>query len=285
VTWKAYRVVFKLKPPMHIGCGKVGNVQCTRPYVTGRVFWGALTMRLTRDKCARENKPATQSKDYQDMGKEVTELLGFSYFYPAISQNGQISYPWEKESQFRHRFLSSYTSTALVYPQQAADEGLLHEVEFLSPRPLDEGKQVYLIGYVFEKDSPTLLEWRDACTRLQMGGERGYGWGMVELISESVENQDLFGGQATFNGGGDQPVIQAKTLLAHTLSTGLSATGKIEPMVGREWRSHNSTNRFAGQHVENYCDPCWIPGSTINQSQDFVIQNFGIWKRMNNKAL
>ena len=49
MTWTAYRVVFKLRSPMHIGCGKVGNVQRTRPYVIGRNFWGALTMRLTRD--------------------------------------------------------------------------------------------------------------------------------------------------------------------------------------------------------------------------------------------
>jgi hypothetical protein len=277
VTWKAYRVVFKLKSPMHIGCGKVGNVQRTRPYVTGRVFWGALTMRLTRDKCAKEHKPATQSEDYQSIGDKVNQLLGFSYFYPAISQIDQISYHWDKENQFRHRFLSSYTSTALVYSQQAADEGLLHEVEFLSPRTLDEGKQVYLIGYVFEKDNST-LKWRDACTRLQMGGERGYGWGMVELIDDPVETQALFGGQVTFNGDGDQPIIQSETLLAHTLSTGLSATGEIEPMVGREWRSNNSINRYAGQHVEKFCtDLCWIPGSTVEQSQNFVIRDFGIW--------
>lgn len=280
MTWKAYRVMFKLKSPMHIGCGKVGNVQRTRPYVTGRAFWGALTMRLTRDKYAKENKPATKSENYQIIGDKVNKLLGFSYFYPAISQSEQISYPWDKENQFRHRFLSSYTSTALVYPQQAADEGLLHEVEFLSPRTLDEGKQVYLIGYVFEKDDST-LKWRDACTRLQMGGERGYGWGMVELIGEPVETQALFGEQVTFNGDGDQPIIQSETLLAHTLSTGLSATGEIEPMVGREWRSHNLKNRFAGQHIEKFCDPCWVPGSTMKQSQKFVIQDFGIWKLSN----
>lgn len=278
MTWKAYRVVLKLKSPMHIGCGKVGNVQRTRAYVTGRVFWGALTMRLTRDQCAEENKPATQSEDYQCIGKQVNELLAYSYFYPAISQNAPIDYPWKNESQFRYRFLSSYTSTALVYPQQAADEGLLHEVEFLSPRTLDEGKQVYLIGYVFEKNNST-LNWRDACKRLQMGGERGYGWGMVKLklINELVKTQDLFDGQATFDGRGDRPIITVQTLLAHTSSTSLSATGEIEPMVGREWRSNNPKNRFAGQHIEKFCDPCWVPGSTVGSSLNFKIQKFGIW--------
>jgi hypothetical protein len=285
LTWKAYRVVFKLKSPIHIGCGKVGNVQRTRAYVTGRVFWGALTMRMTRD---TTREAATDSNQYKTVGDEVHKQLAYTYFYPAIKAEDryEITLPWQNDSLSRHRFLSSYASTALVYPQQAADEGLLHEVEFLSPRTLDKGKQVYLIGYVFEKDNST-LKWRDACTRLQMGSERGYGWGMVELIDEPVESEDLFDEQTTFDGSGERPIIQAKTLtlLAHTSTTGLSATGEIEPMVGREWRSHNSTNRYAGQHVENFCDPCWIPGSTIKQSQDFEIQNFGIWKTTNTKAL
>jgi hypothetical protein len=279
VTWKAYRVVFKLKSPMHIGCGKVGNVQRTRAYVTGRIFWGALTMRLTRD---ATNEAATDSSQYKVFGDKVNRQLAYTYFYPATKkskenhQDYQIDYPWKNESQFRHRFLSSYTSTALVYPQQAADEGLLHEVEFLSPRTLDEGKQVYLIGYVFKKEDCT-LKWQDACQRLQMGGERGYGWGMVELIDKPVETQDVFDGQAVFNGSGDTPIIQSERLLAHTSATDLSATGEIEPMVGREWRSSNSTNRFAGQHVEKICDPCWVPGSTVNSSLNFKIQDFGIW--------
>lgn len=276
MTWTAYRVVFKLRYPMHIGCGKVGNVQRTRPYVTGRVFWGALTMRLTRDECQKENRPATKSEDYQKMGKKVNESLAYTYFYPATSQNDPINCPWENESQFRRRFLSSYASTALTYPQQAADEGLLHEVEFLSPRTLDEGKQVYLIGYVFEKDDCT-IEWRTACKRLQMGGERGYGWGMVEMLGEPVESQNLFDGQGVFNGSGDKPIIQAETLLAHASLTGLTVTGEIEPLVGREWRSLNERNRYAGQHIEKFGDVCWVPGSVVERSLGFVIRDFGIW--------
>lgn len=289
MTWTAYRVVFKLKSPMHIGCGKVGNVQRTRPYVTGRVFWGALTMRLTRDATSGS---ATDSSQYQAFGDKVNSQLAFTYFYPAIAQSKEnllkedqdnrqdykISFPWNNESQFRHRFLSSYTSTALVYPRQTADEGLLHEVEFLSPRTLNKGEQVYLVGYVFEKEG-CKLNWKVACKRLQMGGERGYGWGMVELVSKldkSVE-KDLFDGQAVFNGDGDNPIIQAARLLAHTSATGLTATGEIEPLVGREWRSHNSPNRYAGQHVEKFGDACWVPGSVIERSQNFEIQNFGIW--------
>ncbi|MCX7597189.1 MAG: hypothetical protein N2235_26265, partial [Fischerella sp.] len=151
MTWTPYRIVFKLKSPMHIGCGKVGNVQRTRPYVTGRVFWGALTMRLTRE----HHQPATDSRLYQAIGEQVHQQLAYTYFYPATKANGdyKIHLPWENEHLFRRQFLSSYASTALNYPQQSADEGLLHEVEFISPRTLDSGEQVYLVGYVFAKNS------------------------------------------------------------------------------------------------------------------------------------
>lgn len=280
MTWTAYRVVFKLKSPMHIGCGKVGNVQRTRPYVTGRVFWGALTMRLTRE----QHQPATDSRLYQAIGEEVHQQLAYTYFYPATKSDGdyQIHFPWEDEDRFRRRFLSSYASTALVYPQQAADEGLLHEVEFLSPRTLDSGEQVYVVGYVFEKEGCN-LDWGGSLGQLQMGGERGYGWG--DVIPEEkeeikpLEPKELFNGKATFEGTGDRPIIQpTEQLLAHTVTTNVAAQGEIEPMVGREWRSHNQTNRYAGQHVEKWVDDlCWVPGSVVERSRSFKIDNFGIW--------
>jgi hypothetical protein len=260
---------------MHIGCGKVGNVQRTRPYITGRVFWGGLTMRLTR----KEHKPATNSDDYQKIGKEVHGSLAYTYFYPATKSGDRypIAWHWENESLFRRRFLSSYASTALVYPQQAAAEGLLHEVEFLSPRTLDTGEQVYLIGYVFEKDG-CKLEWRDACKQLQMGGERGYGWGAVECM-EVNKTTLLFDENLDWteqNGSLAIHVLESGRLLAHTIAQNVSAQGEVEPLVGREWRSHNPTNRHAGQHLE-FCGLCYSPGSTVERLSAFVIREFGIW--------
>lgn len=172
-----------------------------------------------------------------------------------------------------------------MYPRQAADEGLLHEVEFLSPRTLDTGKQVYLVGYVFAKDN-CQLNWKEACCKLQMGGERGYGWGDVapefpekQKGFEPVQTNELFCGKATFEATEDGPIIKpTEQLLAHTVTANVVAQGEIEPMVGREWRSHNNaTNSYAGQHVEQFGDACWVPGSTVAQSLNFVIGNFGIW--------
>jgi hypothetical protein len=212
----------------------------------------------------------------------VHDSLTYTYFYVA-TQNQQsdgyaIAWPWENESQFRRRFLSSYASTTLVYPQQAAAEGMLHEVEFISPYTLDQGEPVYLVGYVFEQDGCS-LRWREACRRLQFGGERGYGWGDVELVGEpsSCSGNDLFNGKAVFDGSGDQVVLQAtRHLLAHTIAENWLASGEVEPLVGREWRSHNQHNRYAGQHIE-MVDICLTPGSTIDQQGTFVIRELGVW--------
>jgi hypothetical protein len=288
MAWQAHQIVFRLRAPLHIGCGKVGNLQRTRPYVTGRVLWGALTMRLTRD-AANGRGPAADSREYQSVGEEVHDSLAYTYFYPATKSGTayQIAWPWPDESQFRRRFLSSYSGTALTYPQQSAATGMLHEVEFISPHTLDTGEPVFLIGYVFERDD-CKLAWQAACTRLQLGGERGYGWGNLEWIEGNPSaNADLFDGKAIFNGTGDQPAISLAAaesspghLLAHTLATNLSASGVIEPLIGREWRSHNTRNRHAGQHVE-YNSVCFAPGSKVNQQLNFVVESFGILRRQN----
>lgn len=282
VPWRAYRVVLRLSAPLHSGWRKVGNLQMTRPYVTGRMLWGALTLRLTRD--GARAQPAVDSGKYQEIGKQVNERLAFTYFYPAL-QNAdgyRIFWPWENEINFRRRFLGSYASTALSYPQQAAAEGSLHEVEFISPHTMDDGQTVYLLGYIFERDgcSPN---WRSAIRSLQLGGERGYGWGRVELVDSPKEITDgrIFNGVAAFEGLGERPLLSVANdgrLLAHTrAASDFLPEGEIEPLVGREWRSTNAANKYAGQHVE-FTGVCFVPGSKLNRARTFLVGHFGVWE-------
>ena len=44
----AYRLVFQIKSPLHIGWRRIGNLMQTQYYVPGRSFWGAVTANLTR---------------------------------------------------------------------------------------------------------------------------------------------------------------------------------------------------------------------------------------------
>lgn len=287
MTWWAYHVVLRLCSPLHIGFSKVGNLQRTRPYVTGRVLWGALTMRLTRD-VAQGGGPVTDSLKYREFGHQVHQSLAFTYFYPALTKGKdyQIVWPWENASAFRRRFISSYQGTALSYPQQSAAEGTLHEVEFIAPYTLDTAEAVFLTGYVFERDGCT-LQWQLALDRLQLGGERGYGWGNIELVQVSLASgNQLFGGAVTFNGDGERPVLHVqaqKHVLAHVAAgSNLPIAGEIEPLVGREWRSDNQHQRYAGQHVA-FSGLCFTPGSMTHQELHFEVQEFGVWQARDGK--
>lgn len=286
MTWHAYEVILRLHSPLHSGWRKVGNLQMTRPYITGRMLWGALTMRLTRD-AFQGRGAATDSLKYREFGDQVHQSLAFTYFYPALKSDGcyEVVWPWEHESTFRRRFLSSYQSTALAYPQQSAAEGMLHEVEFISPHTLDTSEPVFLKGYVFKKQGCT-LDWQSALKRLQFGGERGYGWGDVKLVIDpQFADERLFDGLATFKGDGDVPIICLQAdgrLLAHTLAANLSAAGDVEPLVGREWRSDDSYRRYAGQYVA-FSDVCFTPGSVVHQALDIAVKEFGIWQALDNE--
>jgi len=287
MAWQCYEVIFRLRTPVHIGWSKAGNVQRTRPYVTGRVVWGALTMRLTRDQASRQGT-AAPARAYREMGEQVHQHLAYSYFYAATMPRDcattmsrdkyEIAWPWENPARFRYRFLGSYGSTALSYPQQSAATGTLHEVEFIAPHTIDTCEPVFLVGYVFASDSCE-LPWQAACQRLQVGGERGYGWGDLALISCRPADADarLFG-QISFDGQHERPVLQLKAeqpLLAHTLAQGARFRGEIEPLVGREWEQH------PGQQVA-HVGTCFVPGSTVESNSatpaQFVVRHFGVWE-------
>jgi hypothetical protein len=284
MSWQAHQIVLRLCSPMHIGQSKIGNVQRTRPYVTGRVLWGALTLRLTRDRF-RGQGPATRSDQYRRVGQQVHEHLAFTYLYPTTDPDGQVGlWPWgDDEDGFHSRYLSTYASTALSYPQQSADEGTLHEVEFVSPRTLDSGQPVYLVGYVFARQEAP--PWQAALGRLQLGGERGYGWGRVEPmeVSDVGEGEPLFGGQYALEQGSWPPVLKARKntcLVAHALATGLAGQepvqdiqGEIEPLVGRETAPDG---RFGVQISKAYV--CYVPGSKVKKSTRLQIGHYGVWK-------
>ena len=74
MAWQAYRLVFRLESPLHVGWRKIGNLMQTRYYVPGRVFLGAVTTNLAR---------WLGETNYRQTGEWVRENLRFGYFYPA----------------------------------------------------------------------------------------------------------------------------------------------------------------------------------------------------------
>jgi hypothetical protein len=305
---------------MHIGAGKVGNLQRMRPYVAGRNLWGALTARLARDRDL-EGKP--DPEEYQKMGDRVHDELAFTYFFPTTdSEGGQPFFPcldaqgnrgygWDgsgapllDESAFRYRFLSTYASTALDYTAYSAQEASLHEVECLIPHTRDRdgnSEPVYLTGYIFQAENSD-LNWQRALTRIQIGGERGYGWGRVEVV-EPAGIQEMQEREVPLFGTGhiahlDGPRVhihleKGQPTLAHALAAPfedkicrnddgtprirgkvIHVEGTVEPLVGRETKPDT---RF-GVHLSP-ARICYAPGARVEEATQVRIGPYGVWER------
>lgn len=279
MAWQKYTLCFRLLAPLHIGRRKVSNLMQTRGYVPGKNLWAALTARLTRD-----SGNGADSQRYTRIGKGVQESFRFGYLYPALPNTGvsvvqsaddlTIHHPWADEL-FDYRFLSSYASTALNYDQQAAAEGLLHEAEFIRPwaRPLrgdDQPLPVYLVGSLYVQDSLSqeLTGWRTALGRMQLGGERGYGWGRVRL--EPLPDQGVF----------EEPtikVVKKESIPAHVLAQGANVIGPVEPLVG--WERDNEENSVKNWRL-SLATICFAPGAVVKEDTSFAIGRYGIWEQV-----
>jgi len=260
MVWTPYLVSFRLVSPLHVGWKKIGNLQVTRPYVTGKTLWGALTARLVRDE---------GNNNYIDIGKKVDDELRFTYLYPSTSPDKVDLWPWDKKNDFAWKFMGSYVSTALE--DDTADDGSLHEVEYISPTTRD-GSPVFLFGYLFEK-SGCQLKWKDALRRIQLGGERGYGWGRVNLINSPQEVEKCF--DCSIDISGPSPAITVSkqgSILGHALVDGLKCKGDIEPLVGRETKEKGFGGNVSKAEV------CYAPGSKVEIDTTFNISPKGIWE-------
>ncbi len=276
MSWTAYQVTFRLLSPLHVGWRKLGNLQQTRPYVTGRSLWGAFTARLTRE---------SGRSDYITMGSDVDDQLAFTYFYPSTKPDKVDLWPWSGQwDEFAWTFLGSYASTALANARNA-EAGSLHETEYIAPyarrKAMDkEPGPVYLVGYIFEKDNYAIKSyWQGVLNNLQLGGERGYGWGRVRLHGgcKPVDNNKCFDYDLLLDGG--RPRLKAPRelrLLAHTHADTDSTNNRgvsIEPLVGRE--TTESTG-FGKNH--SHAQVCWIPGGKVTEGETFQIQIKGVWE-------
>lgn len=293
--WQAYEIILRLHAPLHIGRGRVSYLQRARPYVTGRVLRGALVSRVGRNnpKLCRNSPP---DDPYRRVSKTFGQYLTFTYFYPALKPKGedwQVCFPWDNEPDFRRRFLSSYTAAALEYPQQTAAEGLLYETEFIAPYTLDTGDPVYLMGYLFVKEGRLpgdKYDWKAAFCRLQLGGERGYGWGDVRLekLCSLSDSGTLFGCEKiTLNLEAKRPTVcleEDQPVLAHTEAKAGGLAGVVEPVVGREWRAdHERKNKNKRKHVGQHLPfdgVCFAPGSKVlHEKSNFTIEKGGYWQQ------
>lgn len=298
MSWQAYRLMFKLESPLHIGWRKTGNLMQTRYYVPGRIFWGAVTASLTR---------CLGKKNYQQVGDWVRDNLRFGYFflakdlnnplYPTYSK-GNIKYGYDKtlsEPEFERQFLSSIASTSIDADVFASQEGSLHEVEFIIPT-LDTGRSVYLVGHLFVRvqnydefsltnpvisvifeDNDVKLQEHSLCQKivptLQIGGERSYGFGRLKLCQNGCKMTNKLFGYDLDKENLSVTVDKQKSLFAHAIANDKSVSGTIEPLVSKEW----AKNLGPGRSI-SLLGLCYTPGSVVIKETSFMIGHYGIWE-------
>jgi hypothetical protein len=271
-----------------------------RPYVPGKPLWGALTAKLT---------PLLGLDDYQKVGEFLKKAIRPGYLYPYIksSEKGELYYPKYTEkglmfgplqqNEFEKKFISSTASTAIEAQSFTAEEGMLHEVEFISHYTIDDGKPVFMSGFIwvreFSENEISLsikdeviitckgkeVEFkRQLANRLQLGGERKYGFGLVELKELSEVNNagfdELPGTWSEKNNEVCISLNKDNPIWSHLLHfNNLKIKGNIEPLVGRDWDAETG----AGKKLEPL-GLCWTPGSILCEDKTFKVDEFGIWR-------
>ena len=299
MSWYLYSLTFRLESPLHIGFHKVMHLFRTRPYLPAKPIWGALTAKLTRKLAL---------SDYEKVGDFLKKAMRFGYFY--ISNGNEIFLPrYTKEglkfgnlmqTDFEKRFMSSMASTAIESDSFTAEEGMLHEIEFVSPYTIKDGHPVFLKGLlwicefsegglsirlenndfsiVYNNIQVKLFELIDI---LQVGGERKYGFGLLKLKElRKVNSKDLkdfgFPGAWEEDAGAIKITLSTEQYIwSHAKhASDLKIKGNIEPVVGRDWDSKGAGRKLSSHGLY------WSPGSILLRDETFQIKDFGLWERV-----
>lgn len=298
MAWQVYHLMFRLETPLHIGRRGWGFIQRTRPYLMGKNLWAAATARLTRRLGRRLDR-----EDFEAVGQALKKAVVFTYCYPATDPQAPLL-PHYREGQglcygdltaaeFEYRFVGSFASTAIDPAAQAAEDASLHEIEVLLPHTRDDGAPVYLCGYVLlcegaaidtqPVDAKTMF---DLLSDVQVGGERGYGYGRLVLQRQRCHQTEapLWGVYRLAQNDTDrlELIVPARAPLpAHALFADLQASGDIEPLTGREWGVFGD-REGAGQKMPQGAEVqvCYMPGSVLAGEGAFAIQmeQYGILK-------
>ena len=275
-NWNGYKIVFRLLSPLHTGYKKMENIQYARRYVPAKTIWGALTVAITRTQ---------NDRHYKKIGDTIKSNLRFSYFFLSENEDGSkplipkyttkgLEFGHYSRVEFEKRFLDSYASTAILPDFNSAEEESLHEIEILTHYVKDTGYPVFLVGYIFKKqneDNP--YPWQNALKVLQIGGERKYGFGRIELVScqEIKHTEKLFSifefklnkVNPTVTLSRDNP-FPSHVMVSHNESNFLrqdknnlkKITGETEVLVFRETSQANRFGSNVSNPILSFCPGC-----------------------------
>jgi hypothetical protein len=284
MAWKHKVLVYRLLSPVHLGYRKTGNLMQTRPYVLWRVWGSAFTVALVRGL----SSPSDQA--YSRVGKMLEDMFRFGYGWPAVLKEGKHNVSsledlemgfdlWKEDREaFEYRFLNARAGTALE-PDGTAREGSLHHVEYIAPFARDTGQPVFLVLDLWvrtpleacqerEDIQKVLKAWKDHTRVLQIGGERGYGWGRLERVlwEDCESGKTVVGSLACVEQNGEVRVKLSKgaVLPFHVKAEEvIPVAGPVEVLAGYRFRG--------GRSLISSPPVAFAPGSRVLQDLEGIL--------------
>jgi len=292
MTWMALQWVWRLEAPLFVGMPSAGALNRCRPYVSARVLWGAVTAEISRSRNG-ESFP-----DYGKIGWETALNCRFTYLFPAEKRGDKFLVWMPKfermkglqwychggeerlsDRDFRRRLLDSRPGTAIAPETDSASEGTLRETECINPWWRDSNYQgktnaMLLLGYVFLRNNGFRRQL-DNIDTLFVGGDTRYGLGKICRVRWDEVSGDLsvFGQRVHLDR--EHPEIQSDILWGHALEDGQHQIQEIQGMkeILGGW---NQGSLWRGSLT-------WAPGSFLERSTAWSIDNYGYWMRQDNK--
>jgi hypothetical protein len=315
--WTSWKCALLMRSPLHIGWHRLGLIERTRFFVPAKNVWGMLVSHLAPLLNPGMPVPAI----YTQAQKDCLDSLRFTPLFLAPSPDcaetevwrpkytdGGLTYGDRAAADFELDLVDSSAFTAIDPSGQAAEQGALHEVEFLRNYQPGAGahRPVALVGYIFLRAPLGESRLRNALAEARVGAERRYGWGRVSLVRLEPASERVFG-EFEFAAGQTaadptiRPVGETFYVPAHLgyqaapedgghhsapeLKNGdaKAATyrGDLEAVVGREWANGPGDRGGAGQDLTR-ARLCWAPGSQGRQNGEhasprYAIDGYGFW--------
>lgn len=272
MSWKMYKIKCSIVSPIHIGKRRYTYLQETYPYVPARVITGAIIARYARDVLEGKNE------DYKIADDFIKENMRFSYFIPCCEEQ-EIKEKCENlMDHLQNTYIQSVMHTPIASGKRTAQDGALHEIEYITPY-VQEEKKVFLWGYVFIKDTEEMNDFSllEYLNKITIGGERGNGWGRIQCIDIPKKMETFFNNAKVIINekspiieyGGDNHAIS----YAHVLAKGNIhlKNGIVEPVIGRD------KGKITKARI------CYTPFQSIKTNMKFKIMKDGVWEGINNE--
>ncbi len=302
MVWK--KVVFKQIQPIHIGVGSYGVINDTNVFIPGWTMWGALTKAYS---LANGWLPSRKQLQPVSEGKPTFEKI--SCFYPSSDEEGKnVLFPWidsegvlnlgdYSETEFRAKFVDTFTSTAVVPVSRSAKEESLHEVNvillgkkqgFRDDQNKSLNKGLFWAGIVNVGSKKSEESFLTKGTQIFVGGDLRYGLGLMEIVycedlSEELPKSWLIYDKPG-NADGGKFLVNYLSLSSVYNKSGGNLSIKITGSVKRIVHIENSWSGYAlrvskpadgGSKAEQVF---YLPGSKVEEDNTAPVEQLSLIK-------